>query len=189
MIIIIDGYNILKQLNPHSSEKAKNNFIDQLSIYAHRKHHQIIIVFDGGDQPYDYNEYHKGIKVSHSGYKQTADDVIKQLLEKIKDKDVLLVSSDRELVRYAHRLNIESSDALTFYYLINKPLSGLEKPGNIKGRLITKKEDEADELSHIMEETTRVVPIKNEDEIRSRKRTGQTLSKQEKRLLRKIKKL
>jgi hypothetical protein len=34
-----------------------------------------------------------------------------------------------------------------------------------------------------------VVPIKHEDEIRSRKRTGQTLSKQEKRLLRKIKKL
>jgi hypothetical protein len=185
MIIIIDGYNVLKQLNPNSSEKTKQHFISQLSSYAERKHHTLIIVFDGGDQPYDYSEHYNKVKVIYSGYKQTADDVIKALLEKMKNEDALLVSSDRELVRYAHRNTIESSDALAFYHLI-KP----EMPAGKKSVIIKNgKKEYDDELSRLMEEESRTVPTKHEHEIKGRKSTGHQPSKQEKRLLRKIKKL
>lgn len=183
MIIIIDGYNVIKQVGI-----AKQQFITMLTVYKH-KGHTIHVIFDGGDQPYEYKEHHKGISVTYAGYKQTADDYIKKILEQLKHKDVLLVSSDNQLVRYAQHNNIESCDSLVFYQLLLQQKS--VSHGIMHTQKLIKRDESSDndELSSLMEETTRTLPKKQEDVAKSRSRTGHTLSKTEKRLLRKVKKL
>jgi endo-1,4-beta-D-glucanase Y len=129
--------------------------------------------------------------VTHSGYKQTADDVIKKLLAQTQGVEALLVSSDRELVDAARSHNIDSCDARAFYQLLQEkdgqPI--WSEPSKKTNDIVRLSSDENDELARLMEEASRTVPNKSDDVSQLRKREGHVLSKQEKRLLRKVKKL
>ena len=188
MIIIIDGYNLLKQVEPTSSPGTKQKFIRELEAYANHKRHNLIIVFDGGDQPYEYHESQSKVRITQSGYKQTADDYIKRLLEQEKGKDLLLVSSDRELIKFAQQLNIESTQSRLFWTLIHSQKTDVS-PTHTTALIRKSNPTPNQELEKIMEETTRKIPQKFEDQAPSRKRSGQSFSKQEKKLLKKVKKL
>src|SRR5258708_757099 len=124
MIIIVDGYNVLRGVldGREASEQARNHFLAQLGRYAKRKKHKIILIFDGGSSPMPFVSDHHGVTVVYSGYVDTADDLIKIKLTELQGKDVLLVSSDRELNSWAAKYDMPSIEAADFYELLQSAL-------------------------------------------------------------------
>src|SRR3970282_2010442 len=102
MIIIIDGYNVIKQLygEHYVDERQRNRFIHMLSSYGLRKKHKIVVVFDGGSHLWPSQEVVAKVKVIYSGAKETADEVIMNYIDNHLTKELLLVSSDNELGHY-----------------------------------------------------------------------------------------
>ncbi|MBT3455456.1 hypothetical protein HN446_00115 [bacterium] len=117
MILLIDGYNLVKHglAKSRITPNEKKQFLDTLGRYVKRKKHEVVLVFDGGDNMYPFKEKEHGMSIWYSGYNQCADSLIKKFLRKYKNFDTLLVSSDRELQDCAKRAGIESVTAMYFY--------------------------------------------------------------------------
>lgn len=124
MIVLIDAYNVLKRQysDREISEHIRNQFIARLRQYAQLKSHSIILVFDGGDSPWPSVNERGVVEIVYSGYNKSADDVIKNYLDENKQKDIVLVSSDTQLNRYAEGYSIVSVDADAFYMLFKASL-------------------------------------------------------------------
>lgn len=122
MIIVIDGYNVLKLVHSttHIHESARTQFLKQLAAYGKRKGHSIVLVFDGG--PYDMStaERHGQATVVYAGYRETADDYIKRYLDEHRNRELLLVTHDRDLVNHALRYDIPTIDVWPFYERVLK---------------------------------------------------------------------
>jgi len=124
MIIIIDGYNLLPNLNIKGSsfEQKRENMIAQLLDFVEVNPANITVVFDGTHNPSMHrgNETHGGIKVIFSAQGETADDVIENLIagRKGKARDYLIVSSDRRLQTYAeeHAMKWMNSQKFAEYF-------------------------------------------------------------------------
>ena len=83
-------------------EQERTQLIRELGRYAQRKHHQILVVFDGwkaGD-PCEGQQSMSGITVIFSKLGERADQVIQRLCVEYGAKAVV-VSSDREISDYA----------------------------------------------------------------------------------------
>lgn len=194
MTLLLDGYNILKKIKRSSyiSDAERQKFIKQLNNYAHQKNLYLVIVFDGGPFTWTTTENMSlYIQVTYSGTKETADDYIKRYLDDHQGKDILLVSSDRELVNYAHNRHFPSLDSHEFAHFLHT-MENLTQPSTIKNDQKTHKitqttHEELDILMHRL----KVNPIKNENELNSRipKQKSEKLSKKERKILQKIKKL
>ncbi len=195
MILLIDAYNVLKQVKPSDivDERERSAFIHELGRYAKMRQHKIILVFDGG--PYDRisQERIADVYVIYSGVLESADDYIKRYLKKHKELDILLISSDRELRSTAARYHIESVQAPDFYAMMKDALrSGGQEPDARRGPAQKTSEEQDPELDAIMQEGSKVVPHKVEDVVevkRSRKGKAHKPSKKERKKLKKIKKL
>ena len=159
MILLIDGYNVIKQKlgKSYVSDDERESFISMLGRYAKKRQHDIILCFDGGDSMYPFNEKMHGITINYSGYNESADCVIKELLKKYKNKDTLLVSSDRELKDYAKINNVESIDSSFFYSRVTEKLSGnvFKKVSGEVQKLDSENNDE--ELDQLMEQASRMI--------------------------------
>ena len=129
MIILIDGYNVLKMVFPKAlvDERQRETFIGQLARYAQMTHNKLYVVFDGGDESRPLFLQRRDITIVYSGYRDSADTVIKGLLEEEQQKEVLLVSTDRELNRYAAHYDIPSMESLVFYGYVRDRLHAGEK--------------------------------------------------------------
>ena len=199
MIIVIDGYNVLKQMlvNGYVSEHQKKQFINQLSVYGKRKGHKIVLVFDGGPYEWPDKDRINNVYVIHSGVNESADEYIKRYLTEHKVEDLLLVSTDRDLCKHAWRMKIESIDATDFYKLLQydtnaKTKYEIETQKNNARELVKLTKNDHPELDIIMKEATKIVPRKSEDKLvvkHERKSPSRTPSKKERRMLKKIKKL
>ena len=197
MIIVIDGYNVLKQSlkKKQIADKAKNQFIAQLNRYGTKKNHDMVVVFDGGISSWPEKEHSGTVTVVHSGTRESADDYIMRYLDEHKSKELLLISTDRSLGQHAWNLNIESIDAVDFYQLLQEeiePDDATHRSTQEHAVKLTQREyPELDELMH--QASKNVVPKKetNSDQQRAAptQRPGQTISKKERRMLKKIKKL
>ncbi len=190
MIIIIDGYNVMKHHEPDRriSEQERSEFIHLMGRYAERKRHALIVVFDGGDAAWPYKETIAGIKVVYAGFKKTADDVIMRYIKDYANKELLLVSSDNELGRCADRHEVVSIGSEEFYYLVREAdaqsISSIDDPEiDVDG--------EGESLDELMQEASRQVPLKPEDQELNRVvDTGKgRLSKNDRKLLNLLKKL
>lgn len=120
MIIVIDGYNVLKQILPRIKIEVqqRTSFIKLLARYAVIKGHQLVIVFDGGVMNRPEIATINGTQVIYVGINMTADDYIGSYLAQRVGHDVLLVSTDRALNRRAHALKIPSIDSDDFYRMV-----------------------------------------------------------------------
>lgn len=193
MIIVIDGYNLLKQVL-HSgiiNDYERDRFIKQLSRYVRKKNHKVIVVFDAGPFDRSTKEYFDGVCVVYSGLQMTADDYIREYVERNKGADMLLVTSDRELRRHARQISVESMPPDEFYDLI-KSTQAAEKNASKyspKTELIKTTESTNPELDALMQDVIGPIPYKKDDILPPEQKDIQTKSKKERKLLRQIKKL
>ncbi len=192
MIIVIDGYNILRSFihTPYISDHDRDQFLALLKQYTQRKKHKIIVVFDGGPYEWTHKEKQHGIQVVYSGRHETADDYIVHYLEQHQSSDLLLVSSDRELNVVASQYATPSIGSFTFYKLVQEALESRGEQVKATGKALKISEKEMPELDVLMQEASEQVPIKEEDtESAVKKEVRAKLSKKDRKLMAKLKKL
>lgn len=190
MELLIDGYNLFKQVAGAqflSSAQIKS-YITTLFKYAEKKRLQTLLIFDGGLQPYPMYEQHGLLHIVYVGKHKTADDTIKHTIEENCSKDILLVSSDRELNRIADYYNIPSIDALDFWDFVQNAFRVQSKSTQQVCNTIKTSSSINPELDALMLEIKKI-PIKEENIIEALCAGTLRRSKVEKKLLQKIKKL
>lgn len=171
MILLIDGYNVVKQamMKSQITDRERDSFIAQLGKYCKIKGHKAKLVFDGGTSNRSTRECVHGIDVIYSGYKNSADDYIKDYLDEHRVLDVLLVSSDRDICRHASRVNVEQLDAKDFYYIMCNALNALENSEVASSKMVSSNmaiktsTSKNSELDYLMQEGSRIVKKKQED--------------------------
>jgi predicted RNA-binding protein with PIN domain len=113
MHLVIDGYNLLHvsrslaQLNSIELQWERDRLINQLSAYRQLRAFEITVVFDGwqGGWSTEKKERRKGIELIFSKLGEKADEVIKRLIKE-KGSGVIVITSDRDISRYAERMSV-----------------------------------------------------------------------------------
>ncbi|HLP59698.1 MAG TPA: NYN domain-containing protein [Candidatus Deferrimicrobium sp.] len=124
MPYIIDGNNLLgsaPDIDGHDPE-AKNKLIAIVARFQEDKNSNVIIVFDGAP--------HNGVRrqevspkftVLYPHYGNTADDEIREILGGFNYcKDVILVSSDRNLKDFAKEKGAKTLNSIEFYFELKR---------------------------------------------------------------------
>lgn len=195
MIILIDAYNMLKQIimRREVAQQERTRFLSLMSRYGKKKNHHIVVVFDGGPYEWLHRERVHGIRIVYSGVHETADDYIKHYISGHPESDVLLVSDDRELNHYAARFSMPSISPRDFYILVQEALHASTPDRLCAEQTATKLTDEScAEVDLLMQEASRTVPTKRDDEPNvacTGFADGRKLSKEDRKLLQKLKKL
>lgn len=190
MKIIVDAYNILKQLSTgmYVDEQERRAFLVKIAAYARAKSHTILVVFDGGDSLRSTFEKIGKVTVVYAGRNRQADTFIKEYVAEHKEYDFLLVTSDRELQKWVARYNVPSLDSQEFYKQMNKSQEFVsvqqfdQKPVKLGTSLL--------EVDILMEEAFDHGMLKDENEQdKDRSSPACRPSKKERAYLKKIKKL
>jgi len=123
MLLVIDAYNMLKQKPGHTiDERTRNAYIKRMATYAQKRKHYVWLLFDGGPYLYPVTEAYGNVTIMYSGEHESADSCIKGLLQHFPIDNTLLISSDRELVRYASDIGVISIKPVTFSYYLERAL-------------------------------------------------------------------
>ena len=121
MHLIIDGYNLLhvnrslSQSDPAALQRERERLIDQLSRYRSQRACEITVVFDGwqGGWGTEKRERQKGMDLVFSKRGEKADEVIKRMVKE-KGAGVVVVTSDREISRFAERMSVSAVSSEQF---------------------------------------------------------------------------
>ena len=111
MHFLIDGYNLLhvgrSPKNLADLEREREHLVDLLSSYRRRRPCEVTAVFDGwqGGWVTEQRERSKGIDLIFSKRGEKADEVIKRMVAG-KGSGVVVVTSDREVSRFAERMAV-----------------------------------------------------------------------------------
>lgn len=146
--LIIDGYNLLGASGPIQAamEQERTHLIHKLGRYAKRKHHQLLVVFDGwkSGNPVEERQNISGITVIFSKLGERADQVIQRLCVEYGTQAVV-VSSDREIIDYAQSQGNFAIRAQEFEHLLHETLTDKARhPHSEK----TEPSDAIDEIDH-----------------------------------------
>lgn len=197
MIIIVDGYNLLKHLFHRVKgklDKQRQQLIKELGFYKKKKGKitEIVLVFDGGRESRATREILSGITVVFSGQQNSADDWIAEYVARHKDKEIILITRDRELISRSG--GVTPLNVADFYDIVQNELLdevGTEMQVRSEGA-IEKYEDGKSEALDIFMEQAPVEVYEKKDELPvAVKKKGRTRapSKKEKELISKLKKL
>ncbi len=195
MTIIVDAYNFIKQALGKTliSDAEIRGWINSFREYARLKNNQIILVFDAGPYAQRSFESHGHVSIIYSGHKQSADEVIKEWLSQNRERDILVVTSDREIRDFASGVDIVSVGSLDFYKIFNRvSQQEISYEQKIIHTLHKTTEDESSELDELMEKSSRYLThdsMPREDAGIIRIRNGKKVSKQDKRILKKLEKI
>jgi len=124
VIVIIDGYNLLKQVFNKVKGKLdifRDQLVKELSFYKKIKNEEIkeiIVVFDGGLSLHSERQIQNGVVVIFSGQKKSADDWIFEYVQKNANKELLLISKDNELKFRCSKFNVDAIDVFDFYDIV-----------------------------------------------------------------------
>jgi predicted RNA-binding protein with PIN domain len=113
VLLLIDGYNLLHsgrtlvKLNSIELQWERDRLIEKLSLYRQARPSEIIVVFDGWQAGWstEKREKKKGIELIFSRVGEKADEVIKRLIRE-KGSGVIVITSDREISKYAGKLSV-----------------------------------------------------------------------------------
>lgn len=107
MHVIIDGYNLLgvrgwgTKSSSSDGERFREQLIQDLSGYRHRKGHPLTLVFDAWREPTgEHHEHRSGVQVIYTKAGERADQVIQRMARQY-GRDCVVVSSDLEIVSTA----------------------------------------------------------------------------------------
>lgn len=107
--LVIDGYNYIMRtaLAGADIETSRDMLLDQLVEYRKEKAVRVTAVFDAarGIHLARSRTNYKGIEVVYSGQKETADDVILEMIRS-RPAGLVVVSSDRALIDEAKRRGV-----------------------------------------------------------------------------------
>jgi len=106
--IVIDGYNLIKQwdelidLEAVSLEEGRKGLIRILASYKKSREHDITVVFDGwkSDNIGSSHDSVQGVDIIYSGRGEKADEVIKRISDRLRDR-VVVVTSDKAIETHA----------------------------------------------------------------------------------------
>lgn len=185
MIILIDGYNLLKKIHGiNVSEMQIRAFVNLLGSYLKKRNHKIKVILDGGHSSFLIKEKQKGVDLWYSGYNRSADDVIVDYVFDHKNKDIVVVTQDREICQKMIEYKIETIDPLVFYERIKEVFKTTDKQKKYDNhdKIIKLIDEENDLIDALMQEAAYMkAPLKDVIELNNqRKSTGQNLSKKEK---------
>lgn len=214
MIIIIDGYNLLKHLFPgmkNNLERQKSTLIKQLAYYKMSKApdiKEILVIFDAGPSNHATRSVKSGVVIVYSGIRNSADDWILEYVGRNKDKEILVVTLDRALREACSKLGADWLDVYEFYKILQQKIlsnvqsscaedtqdgGSLEKYEKIPLDDLGSQSENSVALDLLMEQAADQVfgqkasDLAKEESPRTKK--SYTLSKKEKRMHSKLKKL
>ena len=132
--VIVDGYNLiyqfpeLRRILERDLDTAREGLLNRIGLYASEKHVQAVVIFDGDGRVMPDTEKRSVVKVVYSKPPEKADPVIKRMIEKDYDKDIVVVSSDREIVNYARLYSVKTISSNRFAHeILEKPKNEVEK--------------------------------------------------------------
>lgn len=119
--IVIDGYNLIRQsptlrtIEHRGLEEGREALLRYLDSYRKVKHHPVTVVFDGTDVDYGMENMlrWKNIQVLFSRLGESADAVIKRIVARERER-IVVVSSDREITRFASEHGATTIDSTEF---------------------------------------------------------------------------
>lgn len=197
MIIVVDGYNLLKKAlgGEFISEKKRNAFINLMGKYSQKKGHKIIVVFDAGPCMYPLTEKYHRVTVIYSGEYQSADDIIMKFVEEHENKNILVVTQDREIVNAVERCNEDVIDPEEFYKKVKDVFHVSQEVVQKRNTNLIKITEDSDgyldsimheaasmKLQHKDENDEYLVPIHHQEK-------GEKVAKKQKKRMKKVDKL
>lgn len=195
MKLIIDAYNILKQIasNLYITHAERAKFIAQVVAYADKKNIDIVVVFDGAPSDDQSSiEHRQRVTIVYAGRATQADAFIQKYVATYKEHELLLVSTDRALCRWVARYHVQSIDALAFYTILQQT-HRVESPKQQGSQKAIKLDSDSEvDIDHLMEEASVQIELKDAGEYEDpsdRFSRSYTPSKKERALSKKIKKL
>ena len=193
MYIVIDGYNLIKQLyNVNKiSEKKRDNYVEKLINKADDKGHSLVIVFDGGEYGFPTKEQRNNHLILYSGYKESADDVIKQYVADHRNLELIVVTSDREIRDFVHNLGVDTIGSPGFDKLFSQDRPDASSTVSISrhARTIKMGDGSDPELDELMAGVAGESVVKDDSEKESRQSGARKESKKEKKMRKKLAKL
>lgn len=207
MIIVIDGYNLLRAVFYQVKgelHKERERLVRQLGVYHQVLHHEIVVVFDGGQLDRAVREVHGGVVVVFAGYRRSADDWIVDYVARHAGKEIILVTRDRGIIKETHLPGVDVVDVEDFYARVQQVCAkqvGVQLKEHRKAGALEKYErvpedgDEEyhyEELDELMAQATEHMPATDKDaQSRLKKRSEATkkVSKVERQLRKKVGKL
>ncbi len=120
--LVIDGYNLIRQvsslqrLEGRSLAAGRDALIAKLKAYRKVKPLKITVVFDGASELSEFADAYNegGIAIAYSPSSKSADDVIKEFVDRLKSR-AIIVSSDRSILNHAKLNGAAVIDSVTFY--------------------------------------------------------------------------
>lgn len=124
-ILLVDGNNLLHAAREHDPEQppGRARLCALIADWARRRQTRAIVVFDGAapGAALESQLATDGVEVRF-GEAQTADDVLREMIRGASaGKRMLVVSSDRELVRTARRHKAQSQSSAEFFARLVEP--------------------------------------------------------------------
>ncbi len=118
--ILIDGYNLIAELwgmgeTRREIARQRERLVELLVVYRTVRDLPVHVVFDGwkdGD-PMGGRDRQEGVEISYSPLRVTADEVIRDLVER-RGPGTLVISSDRRVQGWARRAGADAVDAARF---------------------------------------------------------------------------
>lgn len=134
--LIIDGYNLLFAGGAPEGRaggdisESRSRLVKAINRYCFARGLKATIVFDGGQRgyPLEQTERHFGVEVVYSRKGETADHVIKRMIEAHREK-VILISSDAELMNFAQARRVTAVTSRKFEKLLHEAVRRKEEAG------------------------------------------------------------
>ncbi len=124
MPYIIDGNNLIGSSPDIAIEDSdgREKIILLSEKFQNRKKNNVILVFDGEPKESAYeNIVNNKFKILYPRFGMSADELIKNILKEYNDfKDVILISSDRELKTFAKKKGAKTINSIEFYYELKR---------------------------------------------------------------------
>jgi predicted RNA-binding protein with PIN domain len=149
MHLLIDGYNLIRQSTAFrrfdrlSLEAGRNALLQSLAAYKKQTGHRVTVVFDAWEGGFltEERDRHGGINILYSRKGETADDLIKRMIEGRKE-ELVVVTSDRAIADFASRRGVAAIASPVFESRLQ--LAAAARDGGDDRKQATEEEEEGE---------------------------------------------